>query len=290
MYIRLFDVDWDEIKGTALPVGKIHFQTKIPGFIHVTPVVYLTTKTLQKTSDSLIINLANKIFKQVESTTSSNNIHYDELQIDCDWTESTRVKYFALLNTLKKLELSQNVILSSTIRLHQIKYPIATGIPPVNRGMLMFYNMGSLAASAQRNSIYNEYDAGKYAGYIHKYPLKLDIALPLFSWSKHTRNGHIIELISKLPISDYNNNLNFTKTDSIIYIATNSFFYRGFYFMKDDKIIIEQMQALQCKTAALQVDKELQKTQRSIVFFHFDSLTLSQYAKQDLEEIFNIFN
>lgn len=290
LYIRLFDVDWDEVSATTLPVGKIRFQSAIPSFIGCVPVVYLTTKALQKTPDTSINVLADRIFYQAKKITDVNHIRYQELQIDCDWTESTRDKYFSLLRMLQIRENANNVSLSATIRLHQIKYPVATGIPPVKRGMLMFYNMGSLTASALRNSIYNARDAAKYTSYIHKYPLPLDIALPIFSWCIHSRNDHIIDLMRKLPASDFTNHPNFRIADSMTFVATTSFYYRGYYFLKDDKVILEEVNVLQCKAAARQASVELPNTNKSVALFHFDSLTLAHYENKDLEEIFNTFH
>ena len=92
---------------------------------------------------------------------STNHLKFKELQIDCDWTESTRDKYFHLLSTLRN-ELERNKqIISATIRLHQVKYAAITGIPPVHRGMLMYYNMGKINAT-DNNSVYDKKIAEKY--------------------------------------------------------------------------------------------------------------------------------
>ena len=81
-------------------------------------------------------------------------------------------------------------MLSATIRLHQVKYYKQAGIPPVDRGMLMFYNMGKLNALTAENSIYNSNDAAGYIETVDDYPLKLDLALPAFSWAVHFRNSY----------------------------------------------------------------------------------------------------
>ena len=58
---------------------------------------------------------------------------FKEVQFDCDWTESTRVQYFAFLRESRKLFSGWRV--SSTVRLYQYKYPEKAGVPPIERGM-----------------------------------------------------------------------------------------------------------------------------------------------------------
>ena len=66
-----------------------------------------------------------------------------EIQLDCDWNSSTQKKYFNLIEEMKLYPTWENIVWSATIRLHQLKYPKQTGVPPVNKGVLMFYNMGN---------------------------------------------------------------------------------------------------------------------------------------------------
>ena len=98
-----------------------------------------------------------------------------EIQIDCDWTDSTRNRFFRFTRTLGKLAHAEHSLISATIRLHQIKYFERTGIPPVDRGVLMFYNMGKLAAASERSSIFNTEDAEKYTSRLSQYPLPMDL-------------------------------------------------------------------------------------------------------------------
>ncbi|MGG2305049.1 hypothetical protein ACE4Z6_26875, partial [Salmonella enterica] len=93
-------------------------------------------------------------------------------QIDCDWTLGTKEKYFSLLKRIKE---RMALPLSCTIRLHQVKYQAKTGVPPVDRGMLMYYNMGHVEGATETNSIYDPANADKYVSYVKDYPLPLDV-------------------------------------------------------------------------------------------------------------------
>lgn len=290
LYIRFFDVDIDEVTGKPVPIACIQFAENIPNQFEAIPVIYIVNRTLLKTKFDDMANLANKILEQTKYLASKNNIRFNELQLDCDWTEKTRVNYFALLNILKRKLKTNSIILSTTIRLHQIKYKSITGVPPVDRGMLMYYNMGKINSKASSNSIFNLSDAAKYIDHLSDYPLKLDVALPAFSWGIHIRNAAVIELLNNMSNSDFKSNNKFTLVDSSTYTATESFFFRGFYFMQHDTVKVEEITSLQCKIAANQLKNKLSKSKRRVAIFHLDSLILSKYEKKDLEEIFNTYH
>lgn len=288
LYIRLFDIDWDETHNAVTPLGKINFADKPK--LEVVPVVYIVNKTLQKTSPDEVKNLASKLLGLVNSLMSTNQLSFKELQIDCDWTETTRDKYFHLLSFLRG-ELSKNQqIISATIRLHQVKYAAITGIPPVQRGMLMYYNMGRIDAASTLNSIFNRNDASKYVSYVSKYPLPLDVALPVFSWGIHIRGDKVIDLLNNMSRSDFENNANFRPTDSTQLTVDSSFFFRGFYFMKNDRIKLEEVSPALCLQAAHQLGEKLPHTPGTVALFHLDSLIIARYEEKKLEEIFDSFH
>jgi len=290
LYLRLFDVDWDEVKNMASPVGKICFVSKPKLNIEFIPVVYIVNKTLQKTATVDIKNLAVKVLNLSGGLMKTNGLKFKELQIDCDWTETTHDKYFQLLTYLKA-ELNKNgQILSATIRLHQVKYATVTGIPPVNRGMLMYYNIGKIDAASPRNSIYNKEDASKYISYISKYPLPLDVALPAFSWGVHVRGDKVVDLLNNLSSLDFKNNTNFRPTDSTQLVADSSFFFRGFYFIRNDRIKLEEVTPNLCLQAAQQLTGKLKESPGSVALFHLDSLMMTRYDEKQLEEIFDSFH
>ena len=87
--------------------------------------------------------------------------------------------------------------------MHQIKYPEKTGIPNVDKGVLMYYNMGVINAG-EHNSIYSQKIAKNYINSSHNYKLPLNIALPVFSWGVHIRNNQVTNIIGGLRIADLN--------------------------------------------------------------------------------------
>ncbi|MBU42194.1 MAG: hypothetical protein CMN76_03160 [Spirochaetaceae bacterium] len=177
LYVRYFDV----VAGPdgPRPVG---IRRSVETDATVIPVVYVTLGALKDLDSESVGELAENIWQLV------NRIGYSggEIQLDCDWTAGTRTTYFALLERLRSLgKDSPGFELSSTIRLHQLKYYQSTGVPPVDRGALMIYNMGQLADPSERNSIFSESVALSYlrGSHMQKYPIPLDLALPDFSWA-----------------------------------------------------------------------------------------------------------
>src|SRR5690606_32452956 len=107
--------------------------------------------------------------------------------------------FFLFLKKIKE-RLPAGVRLSATIRLHQYKFPDKTGVPPVERGMLMFYNTGDIENPEAGNSIFQTDDARKYlVGAPENYPLPLDLALPVFSWALVFRDGELWKIIPEMP-------------------------------------------------------------------------------------------
>lgn len=290
LYIRFFDVDWDETENTLLPVAKIKFSEKIHPNCEVVPVVYIVNRALQKSNHSSMPDLASKIYKQIVHISSCNQIKFNEIQLDCDWTEGTRSNFFTLLHSLKVNMDKENIVLSTTIRLHQVKYKNITGIPPVERGMLMYYNMGKISADLSNNSIYNANDAEKYTAYLSDYPLTLDIALPAYSWGIHIRYDKVLDLLNNMNVADFDRNFNFTQLNQNKYIATKSCFFKGSYFIKGDIVKVEEISPKLCCSAAHQLTDNLKKNNRTIAIFHLDSLIISNYEKKDFEKVFDIFN
>lgn len=188
LYVRLFDVDLD---GTGRPVPVAPRSPVPPGYgVRVTPVIYLTVRSLRTARTA---ELAAQIVRLVRVLVPAAT----DLQLDCDWTNTSRAHYFALIEEIKKITKWK---LSATIRLHQLKFHRRTGVPPVDRGVLMFYNMGDLRNPAETNSILNLNTAEPYLKDFNSaaYPLPLDLALPYFSWGVSFVHGAFFKLLPGL--------------------------------------------------------------------------------------------
>jgi hypothetical protein len=288
LYIKYFDVVWNQEINSAVPVAKIYFKHAIPKQLLVVPVVYITNNALIKCHNDSIIFLANSISKLIENYQTLNKNKINEIQIDCDWTISTKEKYFELLNALKNTY-SQNTIISATIRLHQIKYASTTGVPPVQKGMLMYYNMGHIQ-SQKINSIFNETDAAKYAPYIKQYPLPLDAVLPVFSWVKVFRNNKMIKLLNQTSLQNLKQSGQFKSIDNNSMQAINSNNYKDFYYLSNDIFVEENMNPNRSLKAAKHLQRYFNSTNFTLALFHLQQSNLNEYTYQHFEDIYTTFN
>lgn len=215
LYIKVLDINFS----TKLELVKTSFKEIPKDFI---PVIYITNETMKNVDYTLISNAILQTLK---------NYNFDEVQIDCDWSLSTRSNYFKLLEELKE---KLHKTLSATIRLHQIKYYIKTGVPPVDYGVLMYYNMSNIGDFDTKNSILDNDIAKKYHYNFDIYPLKLKLALPLYSQAILFRDKKAISLFEGVEEKDFIGNKNFEKLENNRYKVLNSHYFKGRYIYKDD--------------------------------------------------------
>ena len=91
MYAKFFDVvyNWDD---KIMPVGTMIFIDKVPQDIEIVPTVYISSEAIAHYEE-----FKDKMLKRVEDMASANGVKFGEIQIDCDWTESSAEKYFAFM-------------------------------------------------------------------------------------------------------------------------------------------------------------------------------------------------
>ena len=282
IYIRFFDINWDSQASKAYPNAVISFGQTVT-HLNITPVIYITNKAFENISSKGIDSLAINSNKLIEQLAFLHRIKYNSIQFDCDWTIATKEKYFYFLSAFKKIN---HHSLQATIRLHQIKYKGLTGVPPVDIGVLMFYNMGKPnIADGESNSIYNEADAAKYINYIKGYPLNLDVALPLFSWALQIRDHRVIQVYEKIKKAQLNNTTLFMQNGAN-YLAKKSFFLNGIYIKESDIFKLEETNINTLKKAAQQLAGSLpQQNNRTIIYYELANLDLSEFNAEQLQKI-----
>ncbi|MDS1371556.1 hypothetical protein RJ999_10675 [Aliarcobacter butzleri] len=259
LYIKVLDVNFS----TKLELLKTNIKETPKNFI---PVIYITNETMKNVDYSLLSKAILETLK---------NYKFDEIQIDCDWSLSTRSNYFNLLEDLKE---KLNKTISATIRLHQIKYYTKTGIPPVDYGVLMYYNMSNIGDFNTKNSILDNEIAKKYHYNFDVYPLKLKLALPLYSQAIQFREEKAISLFEGVEEKDFNND--FEKLENNRYKVLNSHYFKGRYIYKDDIFRLENSNEQDIKIA-LKDFLDLSKNRYDEVIFY----TLKYKNKYDLNNL-----
>jgi len=290
IYPKFFDVDWDFNQQAAIALAPISVATELPRELTIIPTVFITNRTLVQISINELPDLADKIAQKLMDQFVLFPTHsIQEIQFDCDWTQSTKLKYFELLNLLNQAFTPKAIDLSATIRLHQIKYAQRTGIPPVKRGMLMYYNMGAVQKETTQNSILDNEIGGKYVSQLPAYPLPLDIALPLFQWGVLFRKDKMIKLLNQLSETALVDSQRFAKRDSNHWEVIKSTYLNGVYLYKGDKIRLEKVEQVDLVAAANLLQENLKKDNRTIVFYHLDSVVIRSYEIEKLGQILTTF-
>jgi len=259
LYIKVLDIAYS----TKLEIIKSNLQEKPKDFI---PVVYITNETMQNVDFSLISNAIIQGLK---------NYEFKELQIDCDWSNKTQSNYFKLLEDLKT---KLNKTLSATIRLHQIKYYTKTGVPNVDYGVLMYYNMSNITDINTKNSILDNDIAKKYHYNFENYKLKLKLALPLYSQAILFRENKALSIFEGVEKNDFD--ANFIEISPNLYKVLNSTYFKGRYIYKDDVFRFEDVKKEDLKIA-LEDFMNLTKNRFDEIIFY----TLKYKNKFDLENL-----
>lgn len=187
MYIRYFDVVADQ-SGRAVPNATLKFATDVPQGIDIVPTVFVMPECLRQDRS----RLASLIVKRVVQMNETNDVYnVKEIQIDCDWTQSTRQLYAEFMQAMMRECHSRHLKLSSTIRLHQL----AQTPPPADRGVLMMYNTGDATDIRCYKPILDMHDAAPYLPRLNDYKLKLSTAYPIFTWRILFRGGRFVGFI-----------------------------------------------------------------------------------------------
>lgn len=286
LYVRFFDVDVFEGSDKPLPVGVLEGIDSIPKKINCIPVIFITNRTFLNLNKGQVVLLGKNIVSKINSIKNK----YAELQFDCDWSGKTKENYFFFLEEVKKL-ISKDVKLTCTIRLHQVKYTFKTGVPPVSRGMLMFYNMGDLSDINGENSIYSTKIAEKYTSFLKTYELPLDVALPIYKWYVHYRSNSVIGLITKNEMPKINDTIHFSQQENNTkFNVKTDHLENGIFYKKDDVLKYETISREQLIEAAELLQQNLKKENRKIVFYDLDENNINNYEKETFEKVVAGFN
>ncbi len=283
LYIRYFDIGLHPESNFPIPISPVRFEEN-PKAYKIVPVVFIQNKVmLQPNLD--VNDLAQKTFGFIEQINIKNKIECQEIQIDCDWTLKSKENYLKFIEVFKKLSKKK---LSATIRLHQVKYFKKTKIPNVDSGVLMYYNMGSIAPDSL-NSIYDKKVAEKYLKSLKRYPLHLDFAFPIYSWGVHIRNNKVIGLRSKMNSSELEKDSNFEKTSPIFFRVKQSNYKNGVFYEENDLLKIEEIKTEDLKEMAEDLQDHLVEKPNEIIFYDLDEFNLNNYEKNTFKQIISCF-
>lgn len=182
VYCRYFDVVMTDDE--PMPNATITFAEPVDEALTIVPTVYITEDCMHQSHDGL----ARKIVERIVQMNETNDVAgVSEIQIDCDYTSRSRHTYYQFLDEVRQVARSHDILLSVTIRLHQL----SMAVPPVDYGVLMLYNTGDPMNFQERNPILDMRDVQPYLRYLKDYSLPLAAAYPVFLWQRDIYGVHV---------------------------------------------------------------------------------------------------
>jgi len=286
LYLRIMDIDYDISQTQAIPISPITYQDSLPQDQEIIPVVFINQRIFQTLDSFAIRTLAHKIQPFISAKLAQAGVSsFQELQLDCDWTKSSRDKFFYFIEFLKSIPELSSVEITSTLRLHQVKNIQSAGIPPVDRVALMCYNMGNLRKFGNHNSILNKTDLELYLkDALKNYPLQVDIALPLFEWFVTFRNNEYTGIAKRLSREELFNDSLFTKNPNTdLYILKVDLPEVG--LKKNDIVRHEYVNSKELQETSKFLQKNLKTPTSTVIFYHLDPDVISNFTTHDLQQI-----
>lgn len=320
LHVKFFDVVWNSQR--AAPSARLEAKVDSTFQLAIIPVVFITNEVMREIDPIQLPSLANDILNEItsileesffkadslaedyqsskapigsstdsisqkkgERTTSLHVLErITELQIDCDWTATTRDKYFAFLKTLRKW-LPPAAELSATVRLHQFKDQAIQGVPPIDRGVLMAYNVGDLSRWDTRQSQLDTTITAAYLRPDKKYPLPLDIALPYYQWGVIYREEKLAYLINELTATALSDTSRFTLLTANRYQVRQATYLNGYYLYAQDLIRLEVPDQPSLLTLANQLRLIPPFSGQRLLFYHLGSRLSSQCNHPELKAL-----
>ncbi len=330
LYVRYFDVDWNEPLKMAVPIAVVnhHYYLNLPAN-HITPSIFITNLALEKTANKQIPLLAQKISDKIKYLNKNmkrdyiNGIgekfidwekydynppdslltqrdtlesiakrewkaNFDEVLIDCDWTEKNRNKFFRFIDEIKRNFPDKTI--TATLRLWQYRHSKKAGIPPSHRCLLMCYNMNSPREFSSRNSIASVADLKPYLEN-DAYPLPFDIALPVFNWAALYRGGKFKQLINGFSET-------ILEKDTATYkkIEKHTFMYRrdtvfGNTYIRNGDILKTEYVDKKELQGMIKILSSLKKDEKQrVTFFDWDTLQIKYYGKESFKNYTGTFD
>lgn len=278
VYLRFFDIRNDFSVGPVPDAEVSTYMRDFPSGIEIVPCVFVTLEAIDEMAGREK-EFARKIYDRIEAKCKNGEITFNEVQLDCDWTESTRETFFNLCRELKALTSSNDKKLSATIRMHQL----SQSAPNVDKGVLMVYNVGELKNPQETNSILRSDIVKKYLDNAPEYKLPLDVAYPVFSWGV-VFNG-----------KDFQRLTNITGNPDTIAELTQ--LHENGYALQSnisDAVNLDYRQTMRYEMASFD---ELMKTKNLVenylgykpdntILYHLDEKQLSKYTPEQIIKIY----
>jgi len=289
LYVKFFEVDYNYEMG-SFPISKTSmssWQISNLSIKSIVPTVYLRNVVFLKSSKEDLKILADNVNYLINKYQSQgfSDLAISEFQMDCDWTPKTKDNYFYFLEELKTISGKK---ISCTLRLYPYKYPEKMGVPPVDKVMLMCYNLLNPLESPNQNSILDLAELESYLKDVQTYPKHIDIALPIYSWAQVYHN----ERFSGVLYTDTKLLKTILKQEKPLwYSVIQDTVINTNYLRIGDKIKYEEISAQKIKSTINLMNKYIDIDKNTtIALFHLDEEQLNNFTNEDLSAFYTVIS
>ncbi|MEZ4937594.1 MAG: hypothetical protein R2799_08370 [Crocinitomicaceae bacterium] len=282
LYVKFFEVE-PNASYKAIPIDKTTLNLNGKSKMEIVPTVYVQNQAFKYYTQENVAELAENIWFLVQKRLESNfnKTLIREIQIDCDWTKTTKEVYFELLRQIK---MKSHLDVSATLRLYPYKYPEIMGVPPVDRVMLMCYNLTNPVKNKSINSVLDVEEFGKYVIEKSSYTIPMDYVFPIFEYKLLYRQGDFQGMI-------YSDDIQIDQVaepvSKLWYEVQQDTVIDRIWFRKGDWIKWERVEEYEIrKVMDLVEDKMKFDSLTTISFFHLDERIMNKTYYENLDYLY----
>ena len=294
LYIKIFEITLDDLEG-AIPQSKAYteFTKEFLDQAEIVPTIFIENDVIAKSTTEQLdelakntVSLTEKFINDKLKANSNDVLRCNEIQIDCDWMASSKESYFKFLKAIKKYSDKQ---ISCTVRLYPYKFTKEMGVPPVDRVMLLCYNLLNPKNHSDKNTILDLEELKKYVQTDNNYPLPLDVGLPAYSSCYMFVNGKFDEVRHAVP--EDLEEITLEKTGKLWYTVERDTSFKYDYYKGGQQIKIERVSAkLLLDATKMIVDNVELDDELTVAIYHLDENELNQYKHETLDSVYLLFS
>jgi len=287
LYLRVFDVTWSARRKRPDQTPSLRITGTPEDWVELVPVVFITPDVFRDLGPGRLPWLAGHLLDQIAAVLGPTRFRRTrELQIDCDWYPTIRGPYFGFLRELSRqaaARAGRRLVLSATLRLHQLADRDAAGMPPTDRVTLMLYSLTPVRRFGTQNALL---DPGVVEAYLRRagpYPLPVDVALGLFSWAAHfNADRELLGLIREVRAADLDGLAGLQKEKGAVYRVTGETRLGPHKLLVGDRLRLDEQRLEDVLTVARMLRARLRqlglRPPEHPILFHYDPEVIRRFT------------
>jgi hypothetical protein len=120
---------------------------------------------------------------------------------------------------------------------------------------------------------------------LKKYPLAINMALPIYSWGIHIRDGKVMGLKNKIDVAGFKKDANFRLTNPKWLQVLQSNYKNGTFYKKGDVLKLEGITENDLLEMANDLEANAATMSAEIIFYDLDEFNIKNYEKNIFEQV-----